>query len=54
MADWEEGFTHLKKGTKATFYIPSPLAYRESRPDPRIPAYAIMVFDVEVVDVKKK
>ncbi|MFT5640386.1 MAG: FKBP-type peptidyl-prolyl cis-trans isomerase FkpA [Cyclobacteriaceae bacterium] len=54
MAGWEEGFTHLKKGTKATFYIPSPLAYRESRPDPRIPAYAIMVFDVEVVDVKKK
>lgn len=51
---WDEGLGHLNKGTEATLYIPSPLAYGSRKPNPSIPAYAIMVFDIEVVDVKMK
>jgi len=55
---WEEGITYLKAGSKAFFYIPSPLAYdAQSRPgsaaNPKgIPPNSILVFDVELVDVR--
>lgn len=50
---WDEGFTILKQGTKGTLYIPSGLAYGERSPDPaHIPANSILIFDVELVDVK--
>ena len=29
---WDEGFTILKKGSKGTLYIPSPLAYGQNSP----------------------
>lgn len=49
---WDESFGILKKGTKATLYIPSPLAYGANSPDPsRIPANGILIFDVELLDV---
>ncbi len=49
---WDEGFSILKKGTKATLYIPSPLAYGANSPDPsRIPVNGILIFDVELLDV---
>lgn len=48
---FDEGVQLLKKGSKATFYLPSPLGYGEQGP-PNIGANAILVFDVEVVDVK--
>jgi len=54
IAGWDEGFAYLRKGDKAKFYVPSPLAYGSARPNANIPSNAIMVFDVEVVDVKKK
>lgn len=50
---WDEGFTMLNQGTKGTLYIPSGLAYGERSPDPaHIPANSILIFDVELVDVK--
>ena len=55
---WEEGITYLKPGSKAFFYIPSPLAYgTQSRPgspaNPKgIPANSILVFEVELVASK--
>ncbi|MFM6924952.1 MAG: FKBP-type peptidyl-prolyl cis-trans isomerase, partial [Ferruginibacter sp.] len=55
---WEEGITYLKPGSKAFFYLPSPLAYgTQSRPgsaaNPKgIPANSILVFDVELVAAK--
>ncbi len=49
---WEEGALLLKKGTKATLYIPSPMAYGAQSPSPSIPANSILVFNVEAVDVK--
>jgi FKBP-type peptidyl-prolyl cis-trans isomerase FkpA len=50
---WDEGIALLPKGTKATLYIPSGLAYGPQSPGPQIPANSILIFDVEVVDVKK-
>jgi FKBP-type peptidyl-prolyl cis-trans isomerase len=47
---WDEGILLMKKGTKATLYIPSTLAYgpQEQR---NIPANSVLVFDVEVLDI---
>jgi FKBP-type peptidyl-prolyl cis-trans isomerase len=49
---WDEGVQLLKKGSKAIFYIPSPLAYGPQAQGADIPANSILTFDVEVVDVK--
>lgn len=48
----DEGIALLKKGSKATLYLPSPLAYGPQSPSPNIGPNAILVFDVEVMDVK--
>lgn len=50
---WDEGVALLNEGSKATFFIPSGLAYGPDSPSPVIPANAVMVFDVELVDVQK-
>ena len=42
----------MKKGTKATLYIPSPLAYGPQSPTPAVPANSILIFTMEVTDVK--
>ena len=49
---WDEGVLLLKKGSKASLYIISSLAYGEHAPSPMIPANSILVFDVEVTDVQ--
>jgi len=55
---WDEGVALLKKDSKATFYIPSPMAYgAQSRPggdaNPKgIPANSILLFDVQLKDIK--
>lgn len=49
---WDEGLQLLKKGSKATFYIPSDLAYGSRAMGGDIPANSILIFDVEVLDVK--
>jgi FKBP-type peptidyl-prolyl cis-trans isomerase len=55
---WDEGFTFLKTGSRATFYIPSPLAYGpQSRPgspaNPKgIPPNSILFFDVQLINCK--
>lgn len=55
---WDEGVALLKAGSKAVFYIPSPLAYGASaRPgggaNPKgIPANSILLFDVELLNAK--
>lgn len=50
---WDEGLLLLKKGSKAKFLIPSPLAYGEAGAGAMIPANSILIFDVEVADVQK-
>ena len=47
----DEGVALLKKGSKATLYLPSPLGYGEQGP-PNIGPNAILVFEVEITDVK--
>ena len=55
---WDEGVALLKVGSKATFYIPSPMAYgSQARPgggaNPKgIPANSILLFDVQLVNSK--
>jgi len=49
---WDSGLKGLKKGTKATLLIPSTLAYGLQGSPPAIPANAILVFDVQMVDIK--
>ena len=57
---WDEGIGYLKVGSKAAFYIPSPLAYgSQSRPgnaaNPKgIPANSILIFEVELVAAKQQ
>jgi FKBP-type peptidyl-prolyl cis-trans isomerase FkpA len=48
---WDEGLLLLKKASKATFYIPSTLAYG-SQEQRGIPGNSILIFDLEVVDVQ--
>lgn len=53
---WDEGVALLGKGSQATFYIPSALAYGANatpgnKANPKgIPAYSCLVFDVELSD----
>ena len=47
-----EGLLLLKKGMKATLYIPSGLAYGKQSPSGIVPANAVLVFEVEVTDVR--
>ncbi|WP_462266970.1 FKBP-type peptidyl-prolyl cis-trans isomerase [Mucilaginibacter sp.] len=47
---WDEGLLLLSKGSKATFVIPSKLAYGEQGLGP-VPPHAPIAFDVELVDI---
>jgi FKBP-type peptidyl-prolyl cis-trans isomerase len=49
---WQIGFQLLPKGSKATLYIPSGLAYGRNGAGGSIPANANLFFDVELIDVK--
>lgn len=49
---WDEGVSLMNKGMKATFYIPSGMAYGPNARAEKIPANAILIFDIELVDAK--
>jgi peptidylprolyl isomerase len=49
---WDEGVALMKKGGKATLYIPSSLAYGHRGAGGAIPPDAVLIFDVEVTDIK--
>ena len=49
---WHEALKLMNKGSKATFYIPSPLGYGTQQRSEVIQANTILVFEMEVVDVK--
>lgn len=46
---WDEGVAQLSKGSKATLYIPSHLAYGERGAGAAIPANAVLIFDIELL-----
>ncbi len=52
ISGWQIGFQLLPKGSKATLYIPSGLAYGKSGAGSSIPANANLFFEVELIDVK--
>jgi len=52
IAGWDEGLMLLNKGAKATFIIPSALGYGERAMGQDIPANSVLVFDVELTEVK--
>ena len=49
---WDEGLLLLNEGAKATFVIPSSLAYGAQGSGDDIKPYSTLVFDVELVKVK--
>jgi FKBP-type peptidyl-prolyl cis-trans isomerase len=51
MPGWSEGLRMMKKGGKAVFYVPPSLGYGD-RPRQNIPANSVVIFDVELVDIR--
>jgi len=49
---WDEGFSLIKVGEKATLKIPPELAYGP-RANGGIPANSTLIFDIELLDIKK-
>ena len=49
---WEEAILLMNKGSKMTVYIPSTLAYGNRRRSEEIVENSILVFDMEMVDIK--
>ena len=48
---WDEGLQLMSKGEKATFVVPSKLAYGEQGYSGAIPPYATLVFNIEMVNI---
>ena len=51
---WDEGITLMNKGSKYTFYIPSPLAYGNRGISAFIKPNSILIFEIELMDIKRK
>jgi FKBP-type peptidyl-prolyl cis-trans isomerase len=51
---WDEGVSLMSVGSKYTFYIPSTLAYGEKEHGKLIRPNTVIVFDLELLDLKKK
>ncbi len=51
---WSDALMQLKKGTKATVYIPSALGYGKNGNAPKIAPNANLVFDIEVLNVESE
>jgi peptidylprolyl isomerase len=51
---FEEGVGKMKKGGKAKFIVPSPLAFGEMGRGAIVPPYSTILYEVEVVDVITK
>jgi len=51
---WHEALKLMNKGMKATFYMPSTLAYGSQQRSEIIKPNSILVFDMEIVDVLDK
>lgn len=49
---WTEGVQLMSVGSKYEFFIPSDLAYGDRQMGPDIPPGSLLIFDVELLDVK--
>jgi len=52
ISGWDEGILLLQVGDKARFVIPSDLGYGSAGAGGVIPPNAILVFDVQLMDVR--
>ncbi|WP_250656172.1 FKBP-type peptidyl-prolyl cis-trans isomerase [Alkalimarinus coralli] len=50
---WTEALQLMKVGDKWKLYLPSEIAYGARSPSPKIPANSTLVFEVELLDIKK-
>lgn len=50
---WDEGVMKMKQGEKGRLFIPSGLAYGNRGAGGAIPPNAVLIFDVELVKIKK-
>lgn len=50
---WTEGIKLMNVGDKYRFYIPSKLGYGSSKTG-IIPAYSVLIFDIELFEIKKR
>jgi FKBP-type peptidyl-prolyl cis-trans isomerase FkpA len=51
---WHEALKLMNKGAKGTFYIPSTLGYGPQRMSEVIEENSILVFDIEMIEIKKE
>lgn len=51
IAGWTEGLQLMSIGSKYRLFIPYDLGYRETGSPPKIPGYATLIFDVELLDI---
>jgi FKBP-type peptidyl-prolyl cis-trans isomerase len=49
---WDEAIKTTKKGQKVTFFFPSELGYGRAGIRTFIPPYSVLVFDVEILEIK--
>ena len=54
IAGWTEALQLMAVGDKWKLFIPANLAYGAQSPSPKIPANSALVFEVELLDVKKE
>lgn len=52
ISGWDEGIALLNKGAKARLFIPSPMAYGGRAAGPIIQPNSILIFDVELMDIR--
>jgi len=52
ISGWDAGIALLNKGSRASLYLPSASAYGPAGAGGRIPPNTVLIFDVEVVDIK--
>ena len=54
IAGWTEALQLMPKGSIFKLYLPSNLAYGERGAGEKIPPHAVLIFEVELLDIKKK
>ncbi len=49
---WQEGIPKFRKGGKGKLFIPSGLAYGSSSPSAKVPPHAVLIFDIQLVNIQ--